>query len=357
MLHKALLAVALCACAPSLDDSAAGESDVVVDTGSPAARAQYDADVAFAQGYTARCTGPVTGHPRVLVTGFGRFLDVTENATGLMASALVPAARYPRTAPPAAGQVDLPAPQTSVGMGTLTLPKMGKVDVCAVILPVHWDVAAIVAAKEIDSWNPSFVLMNGVADDRQTLWLELGSVNQSMSLEDGSGKLVADGKRLISGGETLKGMLLSWQPVEAAARAAVAAHAADSEAGTRFGDLVLGAQLAGFPRSGNTYLCNDVTYVVNWLLGHPGKKATLLQSSKSLAGKQNAVVYGLKRDLHAVPRVFLHWPTTLRGNNVAAGAAVMAQVIDAQLAALLSGPRPSVGSNAQAEIAASGGTF
>src|SRR5438477_372139 len=75
------------------------ESDdaVVVDTSTPAARAQYDADVEFAAGYTARCAGPVSGRPRVIVTGFGRFLDVQENATGLMVSALVPAAVYPRT--------------------------------------------------------------------------------------------------------------------------------------------------------------------------------------------------------------------------------------------------------------------
>src|SRR5262245_39809627 len=58
------------------------EADVKVDTRDKLARKQYDADVAFVNAYRPRC--PQTGgtNPRVLVTGFGRFMTIANNATG-----------------------------------------------------------------------------------------------------------------------------------------------------------------------------------------------------------------------------------------------------------------------------------
>ncbi|MBC7018179.1 hypothetical protein, partial [Salmonella enterica] len=99
--------------------------------------------------------------------GFGRFMSIRDNATGRIVSAVVPSARYPETAPPPAGVVDPPAQQLSVSSATLVLPGAGPVDVCAMILPVYWDLAAILIAKEMDAFQPTFVMMNGVAGDRQ----------------------------------------------------------------------------------------------------------------------------------------------------------------------------------------------
>ena len=73
---------------------------VVVDTSTPAARAQYDANVSYALSYRARCVSRGGSRPRVLVTGFGRFLSNPPNATGMLVSKLVPAARYPVTERP-----------------------------------------------------------------------------------------------------------------------------------------------------------------------------------------------------------------------------------------------------------------
>src|SRR5437868_5361428 len=92
-LHASLLSslVVLAGCAVSSEHGAGDESldvtddAVVVDTSSPEARAQYDADVAFASKYVARCKS-TSGRPRVLVTGFGRFLENETNATGMMVS-------------------------------------------------------------------------------------------------------------------------------------------------------------------------------------------------------------------------------------------------------------------------------
>src|SRR5438128_1236280 len=110
-----LLLLGACAADTGGEPEVSGENAVVVDTHDPLAKAQYDANAAFVRSYAAKCAPSATSNrPRVLVTGFGRFMSVASNATGHIVNALVPAAAYPETAPPAAGEVDPPAPQTSV---------------------------------------------------------------------------------------------------------------------------------------------------------------------------------------------------------------------------------------------------
>lgn len=339
------------------------EDAVTVDTSTPAARAQYDANVAFAKSYVARCKPAANGHKRAIITGFGRFLYISENATGRIVSSVVPAAKYPMTTPPDGDAVDQPGPQTSVAMGTIHLPKAGDVDVCAMIVPVYWDLAAILIAKEVDAFGPNVVLMNGVADSEQDLWIELGGINRAMTEPDGSNKLVpiaTNGRTSIplvpsaSASDLLRGQFMSWKAVETAAQSKVKLHGADVEEGRRFDNVLTGAKLAGFPRAGNTYLCNNVTYTVNYLMGYPGKSVTLLKASKTVSGKPNSVTVKIARNVKDVPRTFLHWPSTLTGKHIDDAADVLEGVLDAQLSTTVT---PSIGTNAMAEIQASGGTF
>ncbi|MBS2019748.1 MAG: hypothetical protein JST00_43195 [Deltaproteobacteria bacterium] len=363
--------LALAGCASETDDSAGNaatddDNEVKVDTRSPEARRQYDANVAFANAYAARCAGAPSGRPRVLVTGFGRFMSIADNATGRIVSTMVPAARYPATVPPPPGEVDKPDAQLSVALSTIELPNAGKVDVCAMILPVYWDLAAILIAKEMNAFDPNMVLMNGVAGDRQPIWIELGAVNKAAKLDDGSNQLrpaASDrepfAKLVEAAGadEDARPNLLSWRAVEGAARAVAEKHANDVDQGTRFADLLPGAKLAGFPRSSNTYLCNNVTYTTGYLMSHPRKQIRLLRASPALPGKVNEVRVELKRDLTKAPRVFVHWPSELATKHHAAGADVMRTVIDAQLAALKRGDVPTKGDNAMADPTLQGGGF
>ena len=59
------------------------DDDVTVDTRARDSRRQYDANITFASRYVSRCAPALEGssRPRVLVTGFGRFMDITNNAT------------------------------------------------------------------------------------------------------------------------------------------------------------------------------------------------------------------------------------------------------------------------------------
>lgn len=366
------VSVALLGCAsetaPGADDGpTAGEEDEVkVDTRTPAARRQYDANVAFATSYVPRCAHASSGRPRVLITGFGRFMNINDNATGRIVSAVVPGARYPETIAPETGLVDPPGAQLSVGTSTVVLPGAGPVDVCAMILPVYWDLAAILIAKEMDAFEPTFVMMNGVAGARQPLWVELGSTNRAAQLDDGSNQL----RPAVSGNdafarivetaprdEDARANLLSWRAVESAARAAIELHAMDVDGGTRLGDLLPDVKLAGFPRDSNTYLCNNVTYVTGYLMSHPRKVVRLLKASPAVRGAVNEVKVEMKSDLRAVPRVFVHWPSEMATKHHAAGADVMKSILDAQLSAIARGELPTQGDNALADPSLRGGDF
>lgn len=363
------LSLAACAADTSTDeDSPTGDSEdeVKVDTRTPAARKQYDANVAFASSYATRCTRKNNGHPRVLLTGFGRFMSIEDNATGRIVSTVVPGAHYPETTPPAAGEVDPPAPQLSVATTTLTLPGAGQVDVCAMILPVYWDLAAILIAKEMDAFEPAFVMMNGVAGERQPIWIELGATNRAAPLDDGSNQL----KPAVSGNDPYAKIvetaskdedgrpnLLSWRAVESAAKSTIEQHANDVDKSTRFGDVLQGASLAGYPRSSNTYLCNNVTYVTGYLMSHPHKEVRLLKASPAKRGAINEVKISMKSDLSKAPRVFVHWPSEMATKHHAAGAEVMKSIIDAQLTALKNGDAPTKGDNAIAAPNLPGGAF
>jgi hypothetical protein len=218
---------------------------------------------------------------------------------------------------------------------------------------VNWDLAAILIAREADSFQPSFVMMNGVALDQQPLWIELGSINRAMPAADGSGQLQpvepAQGLAPIitsaPDSDTLKGSLLSWNSVRAAARAEIAAQTQALSLPSTPGPFPQGAIFAGFPRSwGDMYICNNTSYVVNWLMANPGSDVTLLTAS-TIEG--SGVDVSLANDMRSVPRVFVHWPSQMPDSEFAAGAQIMRAIVDAQLTAT---EKPTVGDNTIAEL-------
>lgn len=343
-------------------DPSATEDDVKVDTSTKLARAQYDANVAFGKGYKARCkrTG---AKKRVLLTGFGRFMTVTDNATGRMLAALVPDAKYPETSPPLAGTVDPPAPQLSVGSTTLDLEGLGAVDVCAVILPVYWDLASVLIAREVQAFQPDLVVMNGVYPGATWLTLELGTINRAVGEYDGSGNLKpvgGDGSfgfwgeaPLLEGlpaQDDARGLLLSYDEVRAAAEATIAAHRDETVDGLALGDIMTSVKYGGFPRD-NTYLCNNTAYVTSYLLDHPGTTVPLLRASAAVKGKSNVINTRIDFDGRDIPRVFVHWPDALVEGHVAAGADVLRTIVRAQLIATTPAVR---GDNAWADPSLSG---
>ncbi len=323
------------------DDIESEDSDVIVRTVTELEWRQYVANVDFVNAYVPTCArDPYSTNKRVIVTGFGRFLENTENATGRMVSRLVPGLEYPLTEPPAPGQIDEPGAQTRVTLATIDVPGVGPVDVCGMVLPVFWDVAAILTLKEAEVFQPDFVLMNGIAGSRQSMWIELGSVNEAVSLPDGSGTLapVESGSKLVDeapDSERARGLLLSWTEVRTQVEAARSALAPErNEAGVAFGEVLTGVLFAGFPRSSNTYLCNNTTYAVNYLFDHPGETFRLLQPSDPREGGPTGVDLAVASDLSASPRVFVHWAKDVGEGHLDRGASLMRTIIAAQLGAV-----------------------
>lgn len=331
--------------------------DVHLDTQTELAKAQLEHNRAFARGYAARAAAPPPGsvRPRVLVSGFGRFLEHATNATGLLLSRLVVDLDYPHTEPPPEGTIDLAGPQLAVGQGAVELEGVGGVEVCAVILPVFWDLAAYVLLREIEAFAPDVVVMNGVAGPRQKLWLELGAVNRAKDSPDASNLLrpSAATDPLIAragDGDRARSHLASWEAIGSAARATLASRAAVSHEGEPLEAVMQGVAFAGFPRSTNTYLCNATSYVVGYALDHPGEPIAMLESDDGAI----ELTFSTSGDAisPSVPRWFMHWPSALDGPQLDAAADVLRSVIAAQLLALVEGPAPSRGDNALAEIPA-----
>lgn len=354
MLRRALaLSVALGVFA-GCEDTDTQSSDVVVRTKTEAEWAQYVANVEFAEAYEPTCLRELgSDRPRVLVTGFGRFLGNKENATGRMLSRFVPGLEYPLTSAPDQGQVDEAAPQLAVSQGVIDIDGLGEVEICGMVLPVFWDVASILVLREAASFEPDFVLMNGIAGGVQPIWLELGALNEAVSLPDGSGTLapVESGSPLVleaSSDEKARGNLLSFPEVEFWAQERITSLAVEKDASeVPFGDVVTGVQLAGFPRSSNTYLCNNTTYTVGYVMDHPGETVRLLQPSDPREGGPTGIDVSLAQDMSSVPRVFVHWPSTLAGDHLDHGAAVMQEIIAAQIFAF---DPPVRGNNAMADF-------
>jgi pyrrolidone-carboxylate peptidase len=332
--NKVWLLLLLLGCA---SEGETAEDDVRLDTTSKLARAQYDANVEFANRYRSTCAA--TSGPRVLVTGFGRFMSIEDNATGRIVSALVPSARYPATKAPKVGEIDPPAPQLSVGTGSLTLPQSGNVNVCAMILPVYWDLAPILIAKEIESFKPDVVIMNGVAGGVQPMWFEMGALNEAQPSDDGSDILrpapkpgQVNAKLVDEDALGSRALYAPWKEMQAAATEAIRKNADVDEQGVAFSDVLTGARLAGFPRRSNTYLCNNVTYVTNYLLDNPGRSVSLMRATVARAGRPNSVSVRLLGDYSRTVREFIHWPSSLEGKHVDAASQVLRSVVDAAIA-------------------------
>ncbi|MBW2527885.1 MAG: hypothetical protein JRI23_27130 [Deltaproteobacteria bacterium] len=335
----ALVSVLAAGCSAD-PDIGKDEQYVTVVTNTELTWAQYLANIEYAQSYEPVCVGAHDDAPRVIVTGFGRFLSNSVNASGQVVAGLLDELEYPMTEPPAPGLVDDPAPQTAVALGERLLPSGSSVQICAMVLPVYWDLAAMIVLEEIAAFSPDLVIMGGIAGGMQPLWLELGSVNQAMGLHDGSGTLEPiHNSPLVpdaSEEEYLRGLLLSWATVRYGAEVVIAERAGELENGRTFGEIMRGVRYMEYPRSSNTYLCNNTTYTVGYLMDHPGEAVRLLVPSEPREGFPAGLDVQLDEDLSEVPRVFVHWPSQLRGTHLDIGTDVLEAMIDAQLGALAS---------------------
>jgi hypothetical protein len=267
------------------------------------------------------------------VTAFGRFAGHPVNASANIACALLgKAATFPP--PPGDDTPDDPATHVQQLSGTIDLPRAGAIDLHVLVLPVMWDLAAMLALFAAARVRPDAMLMNGVAGPRCAIGIESTASNLAAVRDDASGRLRP---RVDAGGggpvpilphvdERRRALTIDAARVRRAALAAHATHAATVERGQRLDAIAPTVEvLSG--RDENVYLCNQIAYLVERALAHPERTLRLLRDERDVG-----VDVAMDPPLARIPRGFVHWPSTLVGAHVAAGAHLLRAMLDAMLA-------------------------
>ena len=294
--------------------------DVILDTVSDLAWEQYQANLTFARGYAPR-SRPSSGRPRVLVTGFNRFGEHRRNASGAIVSRWLDEPE-PSSEPARPGCVDHPERQLGVAQRTASLAGVGEVEICAMVLPVVWDLAAVLVLREAEAFAPDLVVMNGIAGAHQPLWIELGALNRARRAADASRLLEPHEPTIVAGAAAALPNRASFSALAAAARGAIAGRPS-------LAAIAPGALLAP-PRASNGYLCNATTYAVGHGLSHPGETFVLLEASHP-RGDDHGVAIRPVPDLSRVPRFFIHWPSAIDEPHLDAAVEVLKAIVACQL--------------------------
>lgn len=262
------------------------------------------------------------GRRRVLLTGFARFGPHDRNASGELVAALLPELEVPRYPAPRPDAIFSPELQYVAETGRVIWDD-AEVVLAVLILPVLWDLAAAVALRAVEKFDPELVVMSGVASPRQPLWIELGASNQTHPRRDASAHLqpIPDA-RVLSGGPSALAHRAAFPSLLEVGRSQLRAE-------PDLVEVMPSVELTGFPRPGNAYICNATAYAVAHALGHPGRALTLLEGS---ADQRGATLH-LRRDRAHVPHFFLHWPSDLSGPRLASAARVLRAIVSAQLRA------------------------
>jgi len=242
--------------------------------------------------------------PRVLLSGFGPFPNTPRNATEQIVRALGVELR--------AGRV----PGFAAGRGRVRLPSGRSALVSAMVLPVVWDAAAMLVAKEARALRPKVILMSGVASPVQPLMLERGASRARLAARDAWG--VRHARRVPFARP--RPLPLRFDVAEEAGRLALAREV---EGTPTLGEVMLGVA-AGAPRADNAYVCNATAHGVVTLLG---RSTRMLRSRAAPEG-----VVAPSARLGRVDCGFLHWPRDLRQEHIAGSARILVAMIDALLA-------------------------
>ena len=242
--------------------------------------------------------------PRVLVSGFGPFSSTPRNATEEIVRSLGVELR--------AGRV----PGFATGRGRVRLPSGRTVLVSTMVLPVVWDAAAMLVAKEARALRPSVILMSGVASPVQPLLLERAASRARVAARDVWG--VRHARRVPF--SRPRPLPLRFDVAEDAGRLALAREVEQTPS---LGEVMLGVA-AGAPRADNAYVCNATAHGVVTLLGRSTRML------RSRAEPEGVMVSSAR--LGRVDCGFLHWPRELRQEHIAGSARILLAMVDALLA-------------------------
>jgi pyrrolidone-carboxylate peptidase len=220
----------------------------------------------------------------VVVTGFGAFPGVSRNATADIVRALgaesgiALRARSHRTR------------DFAVGRGALQLPSGRSVAASLMVVPVAWEAAGALVAKEARATRASLVVMCGVAAARQAIFVEAAATAARTTRRDAFG-------------------VRPWRTARAP-RSTAATLAVDAARDAL--ERALAIETASSP---------DLAAVV---------QGVVIRRARTDAYVCNATAYDVARSLSSrAAHGFVHWPKDIAEGDVPACARVLAAMIDA----------------------------
>jgi pyrrolidone-carboxylate peptidase len=226
--------------------------------------------------------------PSIVITGFGVFPGAPRNATQEMIAAIA------RDAGIAMRRPSLRTPDFLVGRGAI-----GDAGVSLIVLPVLWDAAAMIVAKEARATRANVVVMCGIASKLSAITIEGFATSARRMLPDRFGV-----KPLFQ-----RGAAHALETTFDTKRARDAAEAAIAREG-----LAMSVTERGIDE-GNSYVCNATAHVAATLAL---RGVRVLRSSSMPEGV-------------AAPRItashgFVHWPADIPPERVDACARVLASM-------------------------------
>jgi hypothetical protein len=237
---------------------------------------------------------PSSGAPSVIITGFGTFPGAPRNATAEMIASIARAAGVTMRQP------TFRAPDFFVGRGALE-----GVRVSLMVLPVLWDAAAALVAKEARATGARVVVMCGIASKITSITIEGFATGARRKLPDRHGVRPV----LTHGASHVRRTTFDTERARDAARAALAREG-----------LAMGALCRGLEVD-NNYVCNATAHVAARLAV---RSARVLRSS----GAPEGVLAPRMSASHG----FIHWPADIQADRIEACARVLAAIARALIA-------------------------
>jgi len=248
-----------------------------------------------------------TAAPSVVLTGFGQFPGVTRNATSDLVRALAKASGIALCAR------SFRARDFVIGRGVMRLPSGRTTHASLMVLPVAWEAAAALVAKEARATRASLVIMSGVAAPTQPLFVEVIAGGGRVSLNDAFSMRPRQGALR---GRELE-MTLDTNRAERAARAAIASECSRAEGLSRV------LQDAERPaRRENAYVCNATAHVA---LALSRRSLRILRTGTRPRGVE------IQRTFRPA-QGFLHWPRDVGVEHAPACARILLSIVDALIA-------------------------
>jgi len=248
---------------------------------------------------------PSADAPRVLLSAFGPFPGVPRNATAEIVRAVAASAGIALRAP------SFRAPEFLAGRGELALAS-GRTCRCSIlILPVVWDAAAALVAKEARAARASLVLMSGVAGPAQPIYVEAVATGARAASRD------AFGLRPVRRSISARSLPATFD-VDTARDAIDRALHAELAGAPALGEVIHGA-VRRESRGENAYVCNATAHVAARAVR---RSVAVLRSRGEPEGLRVARFGPAKHG-------FVHWPRDIAPEHAPACARVLLAMVDA----------------------------